>query len=233
MRSPGLNLARRPFANARPVVRLALLMWLLGAAFFGGNLWLYWDFLSGRGAASARLAQVEAGIVAAQKRIEERSAALADFDLAVQNEEVRYLNARIDERLFSWSGLFDRLARLVPGDAKLSRLSPAREEQRQSRKKSSSGTFLLQIEGEARADEAVLEFVDRLYDDPAFDRPNLASENEDNQGLLSFRLTVPYDPSAGEVEGPAPSPPPVAPTAPIGAIEPPSRPASSSLELEK
>lgn len=230
MRSPGLNLARRPFANSRPVVRLALLMWLLGAAFFGGNLWLYWDFLSGRGAASARLAQVEEGILVAQKRIEERSAELAGFDLAVQNEEVRYLNARIDERLFSWSALFDRLARLVPGDAKLSRLAPAREDQRQSRKKSPSGTFLLQIEGEARADEAVLEFVDRLYDDPAFDRPNLASENEDNEGLLGFRLTVPYDPSAGEVEGPAPSPPPAAP---IEAIAPPSRPASSSLELEK
>lgn len=222
MRRPGLNLARKPFTNGRPVVRLALLLWLLGAAFFAGNLWLYWEFISGRGTAAARLEEVERGLVAADARITQSSAELAGFDLATQNDEVRYLNARIDERRFSWSRLFDRLARVIPADARLISLAPGKADRRRNRDPAMEGKFMLQIEGKARADEAVLGFVDRLFDDPAFGQPNLASENEDVDGLLTFRLTVPYDPASRED----------APT-PAEIVTPPSRPASSTEELEK
>lgn len=223
MRRPGLNLARRPFANSRPVIRLALVLWLLGALFFGGNLWLYWDFLSGRGTANTRLAEVDQGLVAADHHISQWTAELAGFDLATQNDEVRYLNARIEERLFSWSRLFDQLAQLLPADARLLSLAPVRADRRQAKEASTTEKFVLQIEGQAKSGEALLEFVDRLYDDSAFDRPNLASENEDATGLVGFQLTVPYDPAARE---------PAEPAEPMK-LEPPSRPASSSLELEK
>lgn len=212
MRRPGLNLARRPFTNGRPVVRLALLGWLLGALFFAGNLWLYWDFLSGRGTAGARLAEVDQRLVAADQRIATVTTELTGYDLANQNEEIRYLNARIDERLFSWSKLFDRVARLMPPDARLMTLAPAKADRRQAQNVP-EGTFMLRLTGQARTDEAVLEFVDRLYSDPAFDRPNLESESEDITGLLGFQLTVPYDPAA----------------LPLG----PDRSASFTEELEK
>lgn len=212
MRRPGLNLARRPFTNGRPVVRLALLGWLFGALFFAGNLWLYWDFLSGRGAAGARLAEVDQRLIAADQRIASVTTELTGYDLTTLNEEVRYLNARIDERLFSWSKLFDRVARLMPPDARLMTLAPAKADRRQVQTVP-EGTFMLRLVGQARTDEAVLEFVDRLYDDPAFDRPNLESESEDAAGLLGFQMTVPYDPAA----------------LPLG----PDRSASFTEELEK
>lgn len=195
MRRPGLNLARRPFTNGRPVVRLALLGWLLGTAFFAGNLWLYWDFLSGRGSAGARLAEIDQRLIAADQRIATVSTELTGYDLATQNDEIRYLNARIDERLFSWSKLFDRVAQLIPPEARLVTLAPAKVDRRRATNLP-PGIFMLRMIGQARSDEGVLQFVDRLYDDPAFDRPNLESESEDAAGLLGFQLTVPYDPAA-------------------------------------
>ncbi|HUP42082.1 MAG TPA: hypothetical protein VM599_02610, partial [Thermoanaerobaculia bacterium] len=64
-----LDLAARPFVNRRPVVRLALLLWLAGGALLAGNLWLYWDFLAGRGDVHARRLEVEEAIAIEERRI--------------------------------------------------------------------------------------------------------------------------------------------------------------------
>src|SRR6185295_8868399 len=40
-----LNLARRPFLNSRPVVRIALLLWVLGFLLLLGNVSLFWGYL--------------------------------------------------------------------------------------------------------------------------------------------------------------------------------------------
>jgi hypothetical protein len=42
-----LNLSRKPYVNSRPVVRTALLLWIVGGLLLLGNVFLFWSYLSG------------------------------------------------------------------------------------------------------------------------------------------------------------------------------------------
>lgn len=218
-----LNLSTRPFVNLRPVVRLSAVLWVLGALLLAGNLWLYWDFLVGRGDVDARRREAGEAIAVERRRIEALSSQLAGFELAAQNEQVRYLNQRIEQRRFSWSRLFDEIAGLLPDDVRLTSLQPTAEDGgsgRLGRSRSrarvesgavSEGQVLLKIEGHARADEAILAFVDALFADEDFEGPNLLQQTRDRGGPIRFDLEVFYQPRmTGEPEvlslGPDPEP---------------------------
>lgn len=208
-----LNLAREPYVNTRPVVRLSLLLWLVGAVFLAGNVWLYWDFLAGRGDTHARLAEVDREIASAEERVATLESELAGFDLAEQNVRVEYLNARIERRHFSWSRLFDALATLLPDEVRLSRLSPASPEDPGRGRRSAPAEddrVILGIAGIARNDESILRMVDALFSDPAFDRPNLLRQTRDDRGLIRFDLETVYAP-------PTDDPPPDEP-GPVGPV---------------
>lgn len=206
-----LNLSARPFVNLRPVVRLSLVLWVVGLLLLAANLWLYWDFLVGRGDVEARRRQAGEAITVEQRRIDALSSELAAFDLAAQNEQVTYLNQRIRQRRFSWSRLFDELAGLLPQEVRLTRLQPSAGQDAGSRSRSRGrrgaspvreGQVLLEVEGLARADEAILELVDALFADPDFDRPNLLQQARDQaSGAIRFGLQVYYQPRpTGEPE---------------------------------
>lgn len=196
--SQTLNLAARPFVNRRPVVRLALLLWLAGALLLAGNVWLYWDFLAGRGDVHARRAEVEEAIATEERRISALEEELASYDLEAQNRQVGYLNQRIARRRFSWSRLFDQLADVLPQDVRIESLSPAvaGEERRGARRRSDlpggPGHVLLRIEAQAKSDQAILELVDALFADPDFEDPNLIQQAANEQGLVRFSLEVVY-----------------------------------------
>lgn len=208
-----LNLSARPFVNLRPVVRLSLALWVAGLLLLGGNVWLYWDFLAGRGDLDARRREAGEAVAVQQRRIEALSSELAGYDLGTQNEQVVYLNQRIEQRRFSWSRLFDELADLLPQEVRLTRLQPSSEDASASRRsgRASSrsrvsasavkqGQVVLDIEGRARNDQAILELVDALFADPDFDRPNLLQQAQE-QGVIRFDLQVYYQPRpVGEPE---------------------------------
>jgi Tfp pilus assembly protein PilN len=198
-----LDLAARPFVNRRPVVRLALLLWLAGGALLAGNLWLYWDFLAGRGDVHARRLEVEEAIAIEERRISGLTGELAGYDLEAQNEQVAYLNQRIDQRRFSWSRLFDELAELLPRDVRIQSLTPgssdsggSRAAARRSADAVDDGRVLLRIEAEARSDEAIFELVDALFADRDFERPNLIQQAAAEGGLVRFSLDTIYRPPA-------------------------------------
>lgn len=205
--SQALNLAARPFVNRRPVVRLALLLWLAGVLLLVGNVWLYWDFLAGRGDVHARRAEVEEAIATEERRIAALEEELASYDLLAQNRQVDYLNQRIARRRFSWSRLFDQLADVLPRDVRIESLSPAvaGEERRGGPRRSDlsavAGNVLLRIEAHARSDEAILELVDALFTDQDFQNPNLIQQAATEQGVIRFSLEVVY--SAPETGGEA------------------------------
>jgi Tfp pilus assembly protein PilN len=198
-----LDLAARPFVNRRPVVRLALLLWLAGGALLAGNLWLYWDFLAGRGDVHARRLEVEEAIAIEERRIAGLTGELAGYDLEAQNEQVAYLNQRIDQRRFSWSRLFDELAGLLPRDVRIQSLTPGgtdtggpRAAARRGADGAGDGRVLLGIQAEARSDEAILELVDALFADRDFERPNLIQQAAAEGGLVRFSLDTIYRPPA-------------------------------------
>jgi hypothetical protein len=203
--SQALNLAARPFVNRRPVVRLAVLLWLAGALLLAGNLWLYWDFLVGRGDVHARRAETEEAIRVEGRRISALSGELAAFDLVAQNQQVEYLNRRIARRRFSWSRLFDELAEVLPQDVRIQSLAPAvagegrRAGPRTSDLPAQAGRVILQMEAHAKSDQAILELVDALFADPDFEHPNLIQQVENEPGLIRFSLEVVY--AAPETDG--------------------------------
>ncbi len=198
MSRAAIDLSARPFVNRRPVVRLSLLLWLAGGLLLAGNVWLYWDFIVGRGDLHGRLREVNEGIEIEERRISTLSSELSSFDLGAQNEQVSYLNQRIDQRRFSWSRLFDELSGLLPRDVRLTSLAPTTGDERDGGRRPRAttpvdpGRIELSIHGQARNDQAILDFVDALFADPSFERPNLAQQRQDPQGTIEFDLHVLY-----------------------------------------
>jgi len=199
------NLARRPFVNSRPVARIALLLAAAGALLLVLNLALYVGYSRTRRANTTHLVEVEQRIAAEAARVQAASSALTAADLGRQNGLVDYLNHRIEERTFAWSVLFDRLATLLPGKIRLVNLAPRfvdREDdgRRAGRRRGGAepeSRVELSMQGSARDGDAILELVDALFADPAFEDPNLNQEAR-QQGEISFTLSVTYLPQVAE-----------------------------------
>jgi Tfp pilus assembly protein PilN len=197
MRRAALDLASRPFVNRRPVIRLSALLWLVGGLLLAGNIWLYWDFIAGRGNLHAQLRDVNEKIGIEERRISALSNELSSFDLAEQNPQVFYLNQRIGQRRFSWSRLFDELSDLLPRDVRLTSLAPSApgDDRRDPAGAAAGERVLLDIKAQARNDQAILDFVDALFADPSFERPNLAQQRKEQGENIVFDLQVLYAPA--------------------------------------
>ena len=234
--SDSLNLSRRPFVNSRPVVRTALLLWIVGALLLLGNVVLFWSFLSGSTETRADLDRMEQNVAQEQKTVTDLETRLQQLDLEQQNEQVAFLNRKIAERTFSWSLLFQRLTEVMPDDVRLLQLQPAAiagDERpgsraipsttlRGRRPLGSSDRVPIIIQAEAKDDEGETEFLNRLFSHPAFDKDadiTRETRDEDNENRLRFDVRVTYIPAAGArgvaetpviEEAPAPAPPPTA-----------------------
>ncbi len=208
MRPQDLNLARRPFVNLRPVKRVALLLWLVGGVFLVANALLYWRHFSGRSEQSAQLEDVERRSEEERTLVGRLERQLAGLDLEWQNRRVVFLNSKIDQRTFSWSTLFDRLAEVLPLDLQLRRVAPRIRQARSTRRRRARGQPIqteevhLDIGGSARSGEALLEFVDALFAHPSFRDPNLASESRQSGEVTEFVLSVVYLPGRSSEEAP-------------------------------
>lgn len=197
-----LNLARRPFRNSRPVVRISLLLWLLGLLLLLGNVSLFWSYLSGSADKREEITRGQREIEKQQQVAQQLQHRLDSLDLVRLNEQIDFLNQKIDERTFSWSLLLDRLVAVLPNDIRLSRLTPETEDKREQNRRSrpaarsrhAEGQVPLTIIGETRNDEALMRFVNNLFAHPAFAEPNLLREERQENNLVRFELTVQYIP---------------------------------------
>lgn len=212
-----LNLSRKPYVNSRPVVRTALLLWIVGGLLLLGNVFLFWSYLSGSTEMRAERDRLEESVVRQQKVVADLEARLSQLDLEQQNEKVAFLNRKIGERTFSWSLLFQRLSEVLPDDVRLLQLQPAAiagddrpgarvtpsATLRGRRPMGTSDRVPLIIQAEAKNDEAQLQFLDRLFAHPAFGKDaDITREmlNEDNN-RLRFDVRVTYIPAAGSQPG--------------------------------
>jgi Tfp pilus assembly protein PilN len=198
-----LNLAHRPFVNTRPVERVAAILWVLGVVLLAWNLKLFMGYLGSSQATRGKLATLERDIAGEQSANAELQGQVAKLGLEQENREVTFLNRKIEERTFSWSLLFDRLAEVLPDRVRLLRLTPSNVVQREiglgpraSARELNPPPVVLTLHCEAKDDEALLRFVDNLFAYPAFSEPNLENEEREDSGLLRFDLTVQYQPNA-------------------------------------
>jgi len=198
-----LNLAQRPFVNTRPVERVAAILWVLGVALLAWNLKLFMGYLGSSQVTRGQLATLERDIAGEQRTNAELQGQVAKLGLDQENREVTFLNRKIEERTFSWSLLFDRMAEVLPDEVRLLRLKPSNVVQREiglgpraSANELNPPPVVLTLHCEAKDDEALLRFVDNLFAHPAFSEPNLENEEREDSGLLRFDLTVQYQPNA-------------------------------------
>ncbi len=205
----GPNLAREPFANLRPLRRTAGVLWLAALALVGWNVAAYLSSGAGVADRAAELERLRRQSDEDRTRAETLEADLRRADLARANTRTEFLNRRIDERAFSWNLLLDRLGEALPRGVRVQRLAPQvvkddRPAPVQAAAAASGAApargvrpIALQIAGEAEDDESLLEFVDRLFAHPTFDRPDLEREARTKAGTLTFSLAVVYLPGAG------------------------------------
>jgi Tfp pilus assembly protein PilN len=209
-----VNLARRPFANTRPLRRVATALWLVGGALAAVVAVLYWRALFGIEGRRTEIAAVDRAIAEERRRLAAGEAALAGLDLRRQNVEAAYLEARIRERTFPWSALFEDLAEVLPRKVRIASLSPkaggplSDPDAARSRRPGSAVSFgrvHLQLTGAAANDEALIELIDRLFASRRFANPTMPTERRDNDGTIGFALGVSYLPPSREAGGgPAP-----------------------------
>lgn len=201
MRRSAPNLAARPFVNRRPVRRATLLLWISGGLLLFGNLALYWNHFTGFSDRRQRLVDLQQKIESASAEIDELEAELRGLDLAAQNRQVGFLNAKIAERTFPWSELFDRLGEVLPRQVRLYRLTPrvVRDSGGSGLRadRPGRGEVLLNLDGAAETDDALLAFVDALFAHEAFGSPDLGREaRKEKRGVVEFSLSVSYLPLA-------------------------------------
>ncbi|HEX9944011.1 MAG TPA: PilN domain-containing protein [Thermoanaerobaculia bacterium] len=203
-----LNLARRPFRNSRPVVRVSMILWLLGLALLLGNVSLFRGYLTSSADKRQQIDRGEEEIDRQRDVTRQVQGRLDSIDLESLNQKVDFLNQKIAERTFSWNLLLDRLAAVLPNDVRLTRLAPQtgeqakRELERRTRETRSlrpgeENEILLMITGESRSDGAHFRFVDNLFDHPAFREPNLTREERSEGNVVKFELNVRYNPGGG------------------------------------
>lgn len=192
------NLARRPFLNLRPARRLGGALAAAALLLTGWNVRSSWRASTGEAHQRAEIERLTGESAAARLRLATLERDLASRDLATENRRAEFLNARIAQRTFGWNLLFERLAEVLPRGVRLRRLSPKlAAENPAAAAAASPGAVLLELAGEAEDDESLLDLVDRLFADPAFDSPDLHRESRARSGTLQFSLTVTYLPEAG------------------------------------
>lgn len=213
-----LNLARRPFVNLRPITRLALVAWLLGAALAVWNVRQAWTLWRGLGAERGTLEEARSALASERQRLAGIEQELRGIDLVAENERALFLDREVDRRVFSWTHLFERLGRVLPREVRLVQVrpllvAPGQPRGRGTRTAAAVSRDLwvtLQVSGFAERDEALLDLVDALFADPVFDAPDLKREAVPPGRPVQFELEVRYLPAAalreaGE-DGPAGAP---------------------------
>lgn len=152
------NLSTRPFYNER-AVQVALT--LAGAALVVLTVFTVWQLVS----LSAQQSQLSARIASDEQRAAalRREAATVrgrvDAALLASTERAtREANGVIDQRTFSWTGLFNVVERTIPPDVRLQTITPQLEE----------GVLRVRLVVNAARVEPVGVFLDRLEAAGAF-----------------------------------------------------------------
>ena len=182
-----LNLASRPYRDYRPVYAVVVVLSLLTAFLMLNNIETYYRYIHETQATRAQISKVEEE---ARKEREHENAAkrrLQGLDLKALDQKTKFINAKLAERAFSWSGLLDELESILEEDVRLITVSPAFTE---------SGPIQLSLSFQAKTSNGMIETIDRMHADPQFRDvfPNTESQNPD--GTYAFQIVCKYLPAS-------------------------------------
>jgi Tfp pilus assembly protein PilN len=182
-------------------------LWALATILLGVNGWLYWRHFDGQGQQRSELSRLEASMAEERRLLSDAMVLLEGYDLDWQREQVTFLNARIAERTFSWSALFDHLAEVLPRGVRVERVTltvgSRGRSRRGDRQRSADDEVTLQLTGVAEEDVALLVLLDAFFAHERFQRPNLSVEARNQSATqVSFSMNVVYRPAMPEADPP-------------------------------
>jgi type IV pilus assembly protein PilN len=180
------NLASRPYRDYRPVWAVAAALLLLTGALFAYNLSTAWRYFATTQETRAEIADLETSIAKERVRAADARAALARYDTVSLRTRSRFVNDRIAERAFSWSGLLDDLERVVPNDVRLVRLDP---------NPTGGGAYEISMDCRAKTDEGMVDLIQSFFASARFSQPTPSSEAMLEGGTYRFSIKVRYQPS--------------------------------------
>jgi Tfp pilus assembly protein PilN len=190
MRSRRLDFARRPFRDERPVLLVAGLAFLAAGLLLAGNVRLYREFNRDIQGTGLQIDFLQKRRDKATREAEAARAALGNFKVSALAVESGGLIRIVQERRFSWTGLFARLERALPPEVRVTRLTPHFDE---------SGQTKLDIALIGKDADSVVRTIAAFSRDPVFDSMDLHSESSQEKGVpegRSFIMTVIYRPGA-------------------------------------
>jgi hypothetical protein len=179
-----LNLASRPYRDYRPVYAAVVVMSLLAAFLMLQNVETYVRYTHETRNTRAKIAAIEAETARERQREQSVQAQLKGLDLVRLDAQTKFVNAKLQERAFSWSTLLDQLESVLADDVRLISVSPSFAE---------DGTIDLALDLRSKAGDGMTRTINRMNADPQFSRPFPSGETATPDGY-AFDLQVEYLP---------------------------------------
>jgi Tfp pilus assembly protein PilN len=191
MKTIHLNLAAKPYRDYRPVYLTVAAMGLVTLVLLAYNVVTGYEYLIETKQTRAEIASIENETAGERKLAAELDERIDLIDLRTLDRRSRFINAQIKERAFSFSQLLDDLERTLPHDVKLTDLNPVFDDQ---------GGIRLALSCLARKRDGMTDLLNRLYEDPKFEKAFPRSERIETDGSFRFNIEVEYLPEATNEE---------------------------------
>lgn len=189
-----LNLAARPYRDYRPVYAVVVVLSLVTAFLMLNNIDTYYRYIRETKTTRAKIAEVEAQTQTEKRKEETAKQRVAHLDLAKLDQQTRFINAKLAERAFSWSRLFDELESILADDVRLVSVSPNFAD---------DGKILLQMDFEAKSGDGMITTINRMNLDPQFRDAFPRNETARDDGTYVFSLSANYLPDVPQQTAPA------------------------------
>jgi Tfp pilus assembly protein PilN len=173
----GLNFARRPFRNERPVYLAVVLALAAALVFLALNVRLYAGYQKSVAGTTRQIEELGRRRSKAAADIQEARSALESYRVSSLAAQSQGLLKIVAERHFSWIVFLARLERVLPPEVRVTRLAPRFDGQLV---RVSMGLI-------GRDAESVVRTVAALDGDPAFSAIDLKSEQSPEQGVPEGR----------------------------------------------
>jgi hypothetical protein len=183
-----LNLASRPYRDYRPLYAVVVLMSLLTAFLMLKNIDTFYRYKRETKSTTLRIEQLEAAAEQERRHEEIVRHRVQTLDLKRLDQQTKFINAKLEERAFSWSVLLDELESVLADDVRLIAVAPTFQE---------DGTVSLMLQFHSKSYDGMTKTIDRMNGDPQFHSPFPGVESQ-IEGGYAFDLRVQYLPqSAG------------------------------------
>ena len=181
-----LNLASRPYRDYRPVYAVVVVLSLLTAFLMLNNIETYYRYIHETQATRAQISKVEEEARKERQHEDAAKQRLQGLDLKTLDQKTKFINAKLAERAFSWSGLLDELESILEEDVRLVSVAPSFTE---------SGPIQLSLAFQAKTSNGMIQTIDRMHADPQFRDVFPSTESHNPDGTYSFQIVTKYLPA--------------------------------------